>query len=137
MPWVTVESPTIDQLDKIMLEALSNATKACHDCGVSPGEVHIPGCDTARCLVCGGQRLSCECPEDDTNGDGDIWTGLWPGTIECYEYGLVCYWEGPHPLKKGKVDRSLRFSYNDEATLSSGGVKKPKRLHSFRDFLIK
>jgi len=88
MPWIYVKDPTLEQLDKIMLENLTRADKPCHDCGVAPGSAHKPGCGTARCLVCGGQRLSCECP--DNEGYGDIWTGLWPGTIECYEYGLVC-----------------------------------------------
>lgn len=34
--------------------------KACHDCGVDPGQAHEDGCDTARCLVTGGQRLMCD-----------------------------------------------------------------------------
>ena len=134
MPWVSIKSPSIDMLETLMLEAMSRANEKCHDCGVSPGEVHTPGCDVARCLSCGGQRLSCRCRGNE--GDGDIWTGLWPGTVECFEYGLVCYWEGPSPVPGFGPDKKPRFSYNDEAEMRASG-KFPERLHSFRDFLIK
>lgn len=60
----------------------------CHDCGVVPGQKHREYCDVSRCLECGGQRLSCSCDGDE--GDGDIWTGTWPGVAECEEYGLWC-----------------------------------------------
>jgi hypothetical protein len=135
MSWVTVKNPTLDQLELIMLKAMVNAKEKCHDCGVSPGEIHTPGCDVARCLSCGGQRLSCTCEDD--KGDGDVWTGLWPGTLECFEYGLVCYWDGPDPFTDIEINRELRFSYNDEAEIRLSKGKKPKRLHSFREFLIR
>jgi len=133
MPWVAIKSPTVDMLEKLMLEALTRATSTCHDCGAGPGEPHKSGCDTARCLTCGGQRLSCGCTDD--KGAGDIWTGLWPGTLNCFEYGLVCQWEGPEPLL-GWGSRGPTFDYNSEAYISRR-KKKPKRLLSFREFLIK
>lgn len=136
MPWVSIKSPSKDMLEFLMLEAMSRATEKCHDCGVSPGEAHLPGCDVARCLSCGRQRLSCSCKGNE--GDGNIWTGLWPGTIECFEYGLVCYWDGPSPIPSISgfgFDKKPRFSYNDEAEMRATG-KFPKRLHSFRDFII-
>jgi hypothetical protein len=42
--------------------------RPCHDCAVSKGQFHVPGCDVERCPVCGGQVISCACPYA---GDGD------------------------------------------------------------------
>lgn len=61
----------------------------CPDCGVKIGEVHDISCDTARCTNCGGQLLSCDCPDDVANPD--VWTGFWPGMKECYEHQIICY----------------------------------------------
>lgn len=59
----------------------------CPDCGVSPNKKHTGSCDVARCTVCGGQLLSCDCEK----GKPDIWTGLWPGVQECYDKQMVVY----------------------------------------------
>ena len=56
----------------------------CHDCNVTPGTPHIDGCDTARCTVCGWQRISCEHADTD-DGWGEVWTGIWPGDVEVRE----------------------------------------------------
>lgn len=37
--------------------------ESCHDCGVSRGGFHHPGCDMEECPVCHGQRLSCGCDD--------------------------------------------------------------------------
>lgn len=134
MSWISIKSPSIEMLEDLMLESLSTSSERCSDCGVSPGEIHLPGCDVARCLSCGGQRLSCGC--EGNEGDGDIWTGLWPGTIECFEYGLVCYWDGPHPFGGIESINKPRFDFNTEAEMRATDIF-PKKLHSFMDFLIK
>lgn len=61
----------------------------CGDCAAKPGEPHSPGCDVARCLATGGQRLSCD--RDHESGDLDcgreIWSGTWPGEADCIRFG--------------------------------------------------
>lgn len=41
----------------------------CHDCNVSVGQKHHPGCDMEECPRCHGQLISCGCD----NGDMDGW----------------------------------------------------------------
>lgn len=68
----------------------------CHDCGAKPGEQHMDGCDTERCSGCGGQRLSCNCVDEndielgckDHDKEYSRWTGYWPGWIESEILGL-------------------------------------------------
>ncbi len=55
----------------------------CPYCEVGIGEAHRARCDVARCLTTGQQRsTSCRCPRD-------VWTGRWPGTAECEEFGWM------------------------------------------------
>lgn len=56
---------------------------ACPDCWVSPGEPHMAGCDVARCPLTGRQALSC----NHAHAQQTIWTGEWPGVVECREFG--------------------------------------------------
>jgi hypothetical protein len=38
--------------------------RPCHDCGVTKGQLHVPGCDVARCTRCGEQMIWCGgCPD--------------------------------------------------------------------------
>jgi hypothetical protein len=60
--------------------------KNCHDCGVKPGEVHLPNCDVERCSMCGLQRLCCECEGHDPAFAR--WTGIWPGLAESELLGI-------------------------------------------------
>lgn len=110
MPWVPIINPSKELLDSLYAERLKNADQPCPDCGVKPGEKHRKNCDVARCLTCGGQRLSCDCKTDE--GDGDIWDGLWPGTKECYEKGYVCKWVGPKPIKGAYSEGEPIFDFN-------------------------
>lgn len=67
----------------------------CHDCEAKPGEYHDMGCDVERCPDCGGQMIGCYCEDPrETFDEGErlIWTGYWPGTKECIEYGFFNKW---------------------------------------------
>ena len=44
----------------------------CGDCGVTRGGVHHPGCDIARCPICGGQMFACGCRFDEDGPDDDL-----------------------------------------------------------------
>jgi len=62
--------------------------KTCGDCGVEPGELHVPGCDVERCPACGGQMISCACSDEKCAKYPRLpWTGLFPGTEEAIEFG--------------------------------------------------
>lgn len=58
----------------------------CGDCGVVPGGTHVPGCDVERCPGCGMQRIQCDEESHQVMPDSP-WTGLWPGVVECQEFG--------------------------------------------------
>lgn len=80
---------------------------SCHDCGAAPGTEHADGCDTARCLATGRQRLSCDGwhVTETLSGHGvplgiqeahdcgrDIWTGKWPGEDDAIRLGFWTRW---------------------------------------------
>lgn len=44
----------------------------CHDCGCKEGEMHKDGCDMEYCPFCGGQLLSCECPQKFGDKFGEL-----------------------------------------------------------------
>jgi hypothetical protein len=91
------------------MSELSKIRERCPDCQVAIGEQHDDGCDVARCLATGGQRLMCEMlggrpivvevagePMLDSINDGhdcgrDEWSGRWPGEAECEEFGWYAY----------------------------------------------
>lgn len=69
------------------------AEDRCRDCWVEPGQVHEDGCDVARCVWTGHQRLACGAllADDGHECTNDVWSGTWPGEAECREYGLWAY----------------------------------------------
>lgn len=103
-------------------------TDRCPDCQVGIGEPHEDGCDVARCLWDGGQRLSCDYaldysdepesdprridPADPHDCGKDTWTGYWPGEVEAVEFGWWIYWGPPwircspeHPYARPDLNR--------------------------------
>ena len=70
----------------------------CPNCDAKPGKLHAADCDVERCPECGGQKVSCDC--ERKKSDRLPWTGLWPGTQECIEFGFFCK-QGPG--KKGAL----------------------------------
>lgn len=110
MSWKRIENPSDELVEKLWAEEKANANKSCRDCGVEPGRKHRQGCDTARCLKCGGQRLSCNCKD---SGE-DVWTGIWPGTEIAYKHKLVCYWDGDPRFGS----REPRFDLNEAAMIA-------------------
>ena len=62
-------------------------TFVCWDCGARIGDPHLDGCDVARCLATGDQRLACD---DDGHDCGDqMFDGYWPGELDCYRLGII------------------------------------------------
>lgn len=77
----------------------------CPDCGVEPGQQHEEGCDVARCVLCGAQDLGCGYHDDEDDlvrcsntheplpaETMEKWTGVWPGIVECREFGWYSRW---------------------------------------------
>ena len=63
-------------------------SKRCPDCQVEPGQEHVGGCDVERCSICRGQAISCDCEDRDAHDPKKtLWTGEWPGVVECQELG--------------------------------------------------
>jgi hypothetical protein len=84
---------TPDNTDQPDARRLLDFEEKCPDCGVAVGEEHLynevnGGCDVARCQVNGRQRLMCELDDHDDCGH-DVWTGWWPGQIDCEQLGWM------------------------------------------------
>lgn len=86
--------PTVVKTGFIIM--IDQEDRDCPDCAVKPHEAHLSGCDVARCLWTGLQRLMCRQEYHSCCGE-DIWSGEWPGYEECRQYKLWCYWQPPAP----------------------------------------
>lgn len=82
----------------------------CHDCGAKPGEFHLDGCDVERCPECGGQLLSCDCEE--LTVPRIKWDGIWPGVLECREFGWYCKWTSNGWQQCDKSDPEAKENLN-------------------------
>ena len=65
---------------------MNDKPKTCHDCGVSEGGLHIPGCDMERCPFCGGQLISCNCIYEKFYG-GTYEPMKWDSENDCLAQG--------------------------------------------------
>lgn len=65
----------------------------CPNCGARPGHIHDENCAVQRCSHCGRQAICCDSPDHDPKFSR--WTGLYPGTAECFALGLVRSDGGP------------------------------------------
>jgi hypothetical protein len=78
----------------------------CWDCGVAIGQSHDEGCDVARCLFNGSQRLSCsggaghnaifeamgiDHTEEMHDCGQDVHNGEWPGEADAIRLGWWAY----------------------------------------------
>lgn len=88
--------------------------------GFAIGERHNDVCDLARCRHTGLPLITCEQPHDCGR---DTWTGYWPGSRECAEYG----WLHVYP----DVDRLHREAFWDPD--QQRWFKKPLRLWLVKD----
>lgn len=105
--------------------------RTCPDCAVLPGYPHTDGCDVARCPLCGMQRL--QCYDHQRSVTPAIWTGIWPGELECVEYGLWCKWvDGKGWVEPVAGDFDLQADLNMLAIMAAKGeVQWDRRLQRY------
>lgn len=97
-----------------MIELVKDMKKTnCHDCGVSPGDKHIEGCDIERCSTCNGQALSCVC-----DSPRETWTGIAyeKELLYCEDNNLWVHWmTGLGWVKCDKDDEGATHDLNAAA----------------------
>jgi hypothetical protein len=50
--------------DPLQRQPYEGPGEHCHDCNVTQGQLHHPGCDMERCPACGGQAIGCGCADE-------------------------------------------------------------------------
>jgi hypothetical protein len=90
----------------------------CGDCAALPGYPHSDMCDVARCPLCGIQRI--QCYDHARSTTLSIWTGIWPGYLECIEYDLWTKWADEDGNK-------VEFEFGSDATWYKTTADDPDR----------
>jgi hypothetical protein len=75
------DPPPLADVGRVRRAGHADAPVLCPDCAVPPGVAHVPGCDVARCTVCGMQALF----HAEHDPGHQVWTGRWPGEEEVDE----------------------------------------------------
>lgn len=73
----------------------------CPDCDAGIDAEHHAGCDIARCLHTGLQRLSCY---GDHDCGRDTWDGYWPGDLDAIALGYFSKWVEGHGWVSATID---------------------------------
>jgi hypothetical protein len=47
--------------ERVRQGAASATGEPCAECGVGPGQFHVPGCSLERCPACGEPVIACDC----------------------------------------------------------------------------
>lgn len=97
---------------------------SCQDCGAQPGQPHADGCDTARCLQTGMQRLSCTMRH---NCGDDIWAGQWPGEADAIRLGWYSRFTDHGWQRCGPGDPGAGPDLNRLRPMSARWDKKTRR----------
>lgn len=104
--------------------------RQCGDCAALPGYPHSKGCDVARCPACGQQQI--QCTKHWRYKTPSMWTGIWPGEIECIEYNLwskFVYTDTGELVNYANMDFKHRrpckhyVRYNTKGSVSAEGNK--------------
>lgn len=88
----------------------------CPDCMALLGVPHMPGCDVARCSVCGFQAIG---HSGHANAPQTKWQGEWPGIAECREWGWFDAYQEPdlNRLAKAAAAGLLKWDVQAERWL--------------------